>query len=77
MEKSPVNSILEALVTRINALERENASLTADNEHLTLEFAAAKKPSRDSPVPPPSDIVAPPPAEEIVVILCLCLHPVK
>lgn len=54
-------SILEALLKRLDALERENAVLKAENERLKLELAAAKKNSRNSSRPPSSDIVKPPP----------------
>jgi transposase len=58
----------EALLTRVEALERENAllrpenaTLKAENERLKLDLAAARKSSRNSSKPPSSDIVKPKP----------------
>ena len=55
-------SILDSLLKRIDALERENALLKSENERLKIELAAARKNSRNSSKPPSSDIVKPPPS---------------
>ena len=61
MGEEPAKSIIEALLQRLDALERENALLKAEVARLKLELAAAKKNSRNSSKPPSSDMVKPPP----------------
>ena len=61
MREEPAQSIIEALLQRLDALERENALLKAEVARLKLELAAAKKNSRNSSKPPSSDMVKPPP----------------